>query len=166
MRRFILLMLTVSALFAGCSTQATRTNAYVDFYYLQSDFDSKEDAGVFWKQQRNAAAFSDMEDLLASYLQGPGDADVKSPFPEDTALISYKCKNDVAYLTLSNSFNKLSGYDLTLACSCIAKTVFGAEDVLAVQIRVKDGAIRGDELYITLREKDLILLDSGTAINN
>lgn len=167
MKRIFLMFLGVSILLAGCaSLKATQKKEYINFYYLQSDFDSKEDSGIFWEQPHPAKAYNDTKALLSSYLQGPSDTDCKSPFPEDTTLLSYKCQNDVAYLTLSNSFKSLSGYDLTIACSCIAKTVFGIEDVLAVQIRVKDGAIRGDELYITLREKDLILMDSSTRNSN
>ncbi len=167
MRRVLLLLLVVSVFLAGCTLpQTVHVKERIDFYYLQPDFNSKEDSGIFSKQQHDVTEFSNTEDLLSSYLQGPDDADCKSPFPENTDLVSYKNQNDVAYLTLSNSFKELSGYDLTLACVCIAKTVFSAKDVLAVQIRVKDGAIRGDELYITLREKDLVFFDSGTLTNS
>ena len=66
--------------------------------------------------------------------------------------------NDTVLIELSSHISLISGTELTIACVCLAKTVFQMTGMKAVRISAKGDLLDGQP-FITISEKDFLLLD-------
>lgn len=154
MKRMILLILA-ALLLCACSAPQDPGS----FYYRNDEIRYDGSNGVIASEVRDIAQLrADPDALWAAYFSGPEDADLVSPFPRDTQVISWKQDGGTLLLQMNHSFSELSGIDLTVACSCIARTAFDIIGVDAVQIYV-DGALLNGAQQIEITSGQLHLAD-------
>ncbi len=129
------------------------------YYYRTAQVGYDGEDGVIRGEIREIAGHEkDMTWILKDYFKGPHSEDLVSPFPKDLAVLEYQVKEGTVFLTLSEAFSNLSGVELSVAGACIAKTVFGQEDVNSVSILTEGGLLDG-KLSLTLSREGLLLAD-------
>ena len=84
---------------------------------------------------------------------------LRSPFPAHLRVTRYATTGSTAILTLSTELSYLNGIDLTLACVCIANTLFDLTELSRVQIFAADAQLEGQS-SITLERDDVYLIDT------
>lgn len=152
-RIFSLLILPI--LLCGCSVRSYQTERST-FYYPRSDVAYGSDEGVITPEVRTLSG--SLAALLAVYLQGPESADLSSPCPEGTQLISTVWEDTTLILSLSEEFSELEGIDRTVACVCIARTCFSLSKASTVVIKspASDGHAG---VSVTYQPGDFLLYD-------
>lgn len=144
--KYLSIILIVLFCFSACSRVSPHTET-VQFYYLRESIDYSQSM-VLVSEQRTAEGAT--EELLTLYLQGPLSRKMKSPFPTGTSLDH--CQSDGALLSvvLSDHLAELSGIELTIACSAIAKTCFSITNAQTITISTVSAALNGQSaLYFT-----------------
>ncbi len=162
MKRWTSLLLIFAFLLAasGCSRNAAPPTTPVTFYYpaVETVYDGK--TAVIHPEIRDGAGYeADTEGLLALYLQGPASETLRSPFPSQVTLIRYSTTSNTANVVLSSEFAQLSGIDLTLACTCIANTLFDLTQLERLQIFATNSQLDGQTSIILARD-DIYYLDT------
>ena len=97
--------------------------------------------------------------LVEQYLGGPISSECISPFPAGTSLEQLDFLKDKVLITLSSHISLLSGSELTIACTCLAKTLLEMTDMKEIRISSKDDLLDGKE-YIVIAADDIVLTDS------
>lgn len=157
----LILLLLVSTL--GCAHTTPAPAVPVTFYYPAEEtvYDGK--TTVIHKEIREGAGYAeDLEGLLNLYLKGPSSESLRSPFPRRVTVSRFTATTNMAILELSSEFAMLSGIDLTLACACIANTLFDLAQLDRVQILVTDSMLDG-QTSITLDRDDIYFSDAPPA---
>lgn len=168
MKRIIILILVLSSLFAftSCSAYYGRSvKNNIDFYYLKRMPEYNIEDGIICPIKKQVDKYSSDEEwikLINLYLKGPDDGNYISPFPPNTTLKRFSFDGDTLTVFLSNQISQLDGYDLTLACACLTKTVMKTKPVYAVEV-CAEGGIIGDFISITMTNEGLLLLDNYSA---
>ncbi len=111
----------------------------VTLYYRTAQTDFSAEDGVI------RAEIGDLKDqsptdynVFKLYFEGPRSKDLVLPFSSDVGLADvYRSGNDTLVLKLTLKSNSTSGFDLTLAYACLAKTGFSLDGVQYVHIQVK-----------------------------
>lgn len=150
---FLLIFATLFAL-AACS-QNEEHNVVFYFRTAETTFGTKE--GVIASENRNIQ-IQDEQAILEEYFKGPRNENLRSPFPENIALDDYISGLGRTTLVLSENISQLPDHDLTIACACIAKTVFHLTDTRSVEIKSDAGLIGGMQSMVLIRN-DLIIYD-------
>lgn len=164
-KKFIstLLSLLCLVVFSSCSVyKNSPSNTEVNFYYLRNSTEYNAEDGLLNAESRSVSEYSSDEDwmnIINLYLKGPIDNNYISPFPAGTTLQRYSINNNAITVFLSNQISQLEGYDLTLACACLTKTIMESKSFHAVEIRAEGGKM-GDFISITMTEESLLLLDN------
>lgn len=164
-KKFISILLSLLCLvaFSSCTGyKNSPSNINVNFYYLRSSTEYNTENGLVFAEKRSVAEFSSDEDwvkFINLYLRGSIADDYISPFPEGTTLQRHSINENTITVFLSNQISQLEGYDLTLACACLTKTIMESRPVHAVEIRAEGGKM-GDHISITMTEESLLLLDN------
>ena len=163
-RQTIFVLILVLLLFiAGCTPNAAPPKNPVTFYYPAQDtvYDGK--TPVIHPEIRDGASYEeDIAGLLALYLKGPSSETHRSPFPRGVTLTRFYTTSNTASMELSSEFAQLSGIDLTLACACIANTLFDLTGMDRIQIFVTDSQLDG-QTSITLNRDDFYFTDAPLA---
>ena len=145
---------------AGCSRKSTPPQQPIHFYYPVWNVVYDGQTELIQLEVRDSAEYlDDVESLLNIYLQGPVDEALRSPFPKKVTVSRYSATTNTAIVELSSNFASLSGIDLTLACACIASTLFDLTQLERVQISATDAQLDGMD-SITLERDDLHMIDS------
>ena len=150
---FLLIFVTLFAL-AACS-QKEEHNVVFYFRTAETTFGTKE--GVIASENRNIQ-IQDEQAILEEYFKGPRNENLRSPFPENIALDNYISGLGRTTLVLSENISQLPDHDLTIACACIAKTVFDLTDTRSVEIKSDAGLIGGMQSMVLIRN-DFIIYD-------
>lgn len=155
--RRIWICLLVMLLLYGCASPAAGSDQQVTFYYVQSEIDFQGQNGVIAPEIREISNRSDdLSYLLSLYLQGPQSDTLRSPFPENLTLVQIRQEEAYLEVVVSHRLSNLTGIELTLACSCLAKTCMdlsGAQEVrISAQEQLLDGAS-----YITITADSILL---------
>lgn len=134
MKKTLSLILFLALLLStgGCAAEQPRDPG--NFYYRRVETAFEGTDGVIAPEQRELQGIrEDLDTLLQTYFDGPTGEELESPFPRDTALLSWSMTGTTLNLNLSQTFAELSGVDLTIACACICRTfteLTGAETIL------------------------------------
>ena len=154
----ILLCFTVFSLY-GCSTQESDFFEPVNFYYC-NDLDSREDfENIFVAEVREGLGYTDNKPaLLSLYLMGPQDNRLVSPFPVGTTIVSVKKNSDSLNIVFSNHLAQLSGFDLTLAATCVSLTAFELYPCSQVLISC-DSALLNGKPSLAISAEEIVLKD-------
>lgn len=159
MRKFILSVLLLSLLLSmfGCGQHNEEIQEPVNFYYLADLTASDEFDQVIVEEVTESAGLSN-EELLAHYLTGPKSEGKVNPFPHGLSVVYLRKQSSRIVLILSTELLELSGLDLTLACACLASTVFELYGCQSLEIIVNGHLLDGKASIVISRE-DLVLYD-------
>jgi len=159
----ILLPLLLLCLIFGCSSKAEQLQQPVSFFYPEK---AQEDGSIFnviRSEEREGSAFGDdLHLLLVSYLSGPRDTALYSPFPAQLKLIEATCYEGTVTLLFDESFGALSGLDRTIACACVSQTCLAFTGADSVRIFAENTLFNGGESIEISRES--ILTQDNTPI--
>ena len=154
MRKRLLCLFLCLAL-SGCGV-SSRYNEPVIFYYLRETYQYSDSSGVISAEVREAVGHRDsLSYLLALYLMGPSEEDLRSPFPKDVRILSVEQGSTSIHLELNEAAAHLSDAELSLACACLTLTCAGLTG--AEVVTVTSGA-----RSITMTPDSLTLYDDVT----
>lgn len=159
MRKYILPVLLLSLLLSmfGCGQHNEEIQEPVNFYYLADFTASDEFDRVIVEEVTESSGVPD-DVLLANYLTGPKTEGMTNPFPQGLSVVYLRKHAPDIVLILSSELLELSGLDLTLACACLASTVFELYDCQSLEIIVNGHLIEGKTSIVISRD-DLVLYD-------
>ena len=143
MKQRISIILIISLLLClyGCAKDASPAKIPVNFYYLAKDI-----------------SYNGKSEIL-QYLKGPVSDTLRSPFPAHVRVTRYATTANMAILELSTEFAQLTGIDLTVACSCLNRTLFDLTQLERVMISVTDAQLDG-QASITFDLNDIYFVDT------
>ena len=141
MKRLIFFLLSGILILSLVSCGKDSLTSEVPFYYLRAEFDHGTPDGVIASEIHELSGHhNDLRYLLALYLQGPSDPELRSPFPNGTILVDLVQENQSVTITLSSTAAVLEGVDQTIACACLAETCFAISDAQQVRIQSLESA--------------------------
>ena len=141
----------------GCKKSITYQQP-VTFYYLQRDPSYDSNSKTIQAHILEGKDLKDFQETILTYLQGPEDASLYSPFPANMLLLGYETFEQTLYLTFSDELGTLSGLELTLACCCLALTAMDLTGMDQVNISA-DRALLDGERSIQLSRDTILLMD-------
>lgn len=140
----------------GCALEKPNIKEPVKFYYQRSSFAYHTEESVIHAENREAAGHAaDLAYLLSSYLIGPTEEGLISPFPAGTKLVSLQQQEHTILIELSDAVHTLSDSQFSLACACISLTCMELTDAQTVTV------FNGNQTLSTSREQ-LLLFDEST----
>lgn len=131
MKRRISFLLLLALLLGGCG-HYIQMREPVTFYYVRQDYSSDMRSILDSEQWEATGHKDDLNYLLSLYFMGPSREDLISPLPPDAKLISLEQSDSCIILTLTEL--SMSDADYTLACACLAQTLFGVTDARQITI--------------------------------
>ncbi len=145
---FLLLSLALPLL--GCSQEIQEPG---NFYYPRREFQAENAQNMIVAEQRDITGHArELHYLLSLYLIGPLNEELKSPFPQDTRLISVSQEDLTLHIELSSMPNRYTDAQFSLACACLTLTCLELSD--ATQVTIVSG-----ERTITMARDTLVLQD-------
>lgn len=162
MKRILAILLCLAAAAGLCACAAKPQEAPVspvDFYYRRAELTYEGSDGVISPEQREALGHeSDLDWLLAQYFSGPVTEALTLPFRRGLHPVAWTQEDGVFTLTVSQELGELSGIDLTVACACIAQTLFALTGCQAVTLRAEGVQLEGSDA-LSISRKQLLLQD-------
>ncbi len=161
MRRSACLLLTIWMLFTlvGCKQSTESLVAPADFYYrVASSTYGKQDSIISSEKRESAGCENDLNALIERYLEGPVSNKLSSVIPASAYVLDVTKKDSKIKIDMSPAFARLSGIDLTIACSCLSMTLLSYTDADEVEIRVPHSLLDGNQ-SITMSREGLLLMD-------
>lgn len=146
MKRIISLILIVCLLIplTGCGWNASQFP--VTFYYRRTETAYGTDSGIIAPELRDIRSEGHLGSVLSVYLKGPISKDLESPFPRDTEILFWSLQHNTLRITMNETFGDMSGVELTIACACLAKTIFGMSEVDQIQIQAENTTLGGEPI--------------------
>lgn len=149
--------LALLLLLCSCTSPAPSSDNHVTFYYVRNEIDFQADNSVIVSEVREISDRSDdLPYLLSLYLQGPQSDTLRSPFPENLTLVQVQRQDVYLEVVVSHRLSNLTGMELTLACSCLAKTCMALSGAQEVRISAQEQLLDGAS-YITITADSLLL---------
>lgn len=143
----------------ACAGNQEEFKEPVNFFYLNKEISYHSPTGVIQPETIEGSAFHDnLTAFLNAYLRGPVSEELESPIPADVYLVSCEITNDTAAVVLSSQFSKLSGVELSTACSALALSVHSFAGTEGLQISAKNSQL-DDKDMIILDIDDIVLID-------
>ena len=162
MKRMILILLSLTLLFTGCSRTEYREPG--TFYYHRSDTAFRGSDGIVAPEERELSGVSgDLDALLTLYCAGPKESGLENPLPPGTVILNHTLYNRVLTLRFNAKLAQLSGVELTVAVACLARTFLpltGADTL----ILTADGAFLNGDTSMTVTLEDLSLQDDSLSL--
>lgn len=160
-KTMILPVLLLIFILCGCQLGSKGSDEPVTFYYPWADLEA------MMKQDPQCTAIGSEEHdisgnrespayVLNLYFLGPQDSALVSPFPSSTSLLGIRDEDGQLTLTLSPAFTQLKGIDLTIACTCLAKTCFDLTDTASVRIESAASDPQAAVNFIITRDNHLL----------
>lgn len=157
---FCLILAAALMLSLCCCTE--RGEAPIDpirYYYRSRDIQYGTDEDVIAFEIRDR--FGHEEDyvyLINDYLKGPQTEKCFSPFPAGTTLVQLDLVKDKVLVVLSSHISLLEGAELSVACTCLARTLHEMTGMKLVQIS-SDGDLMDGEPYVVIKKDDFATRD-------
>ena len=156
------LMFTLLLALCSCSKQSESIRSPVTFYYRAQDIQFGTENDVISAELRDSFGHTeDYEYLMKQYLDGPRTENCISPFPAGTTLVQIDLVKDKILIVLSSHLSTLTGSELTIACTCLAKTLLEMTGMKAVQIS-SDNSLLDGEPSVKLKPDSFLLEDNYT----
>lgn len=153
MQRLIIIFLLLCLLLTGCTD---RFKEPVTFYYIRTGYDMDMSA-IMGSERREAAGHrEDLSYLLALYLMGPAEEELRSPLPQGVSILSAEQTDSTVTLHLSNTDESMTDAQFTLACGCLTMTCLDLTEATHITI------ISGDR-SVTMNADMLLTQDLTTA---
>lgn len=158
MRRIICSLLLLACLLSlwGCAEESKAGTA--NFYYTRESFIYGQEDGVIAPEVRDITQFSDEKAIFTTYLKGPNDISLVSPFPRGVKIIELVYEDNTLYVTLSAHIVTLPKAKQVLACACFARTAMELTGVKAVSFQTADTELVRME-PILIDENSVLLYD-------
>ncbi len=140
MKRVLCLILMASLLLCGCSFGREQMKEPVTFYYprnygVPENHDPFFFEGAIGSEIREAAGHrNDLQYLLALYLQGPNDDQLKRPFPIGSKILEISVEDGNLLIVMNSVSSRFREMDVTVSCACMAKTCLVLADVDTVTV--------------------------------
>ena len=151
----LLLIISVS----GCSSAPQKIREPVTYYYRIRNIEYDAPNGIICAEVREAYGnANNYTYLVEQYLRGPLDGSYTSPFPAGTTLVHLDFLKDTVLVVLSSHISLLSGSDLSIASTCLAKTVLEMTGMKEVKISSQGDLLNGQE-SITISLNDFVMVD-------
>lgn len=121
-------------LLCGCGGYAQGLRDPVTFYYVRADY--REDmSDPIGSERREASGHqNDLAYLLSLYLMGPVQSDLYAPLPRGTKVLALERSGEELRLALTDTEEKLSEAEFSLACACLSRTVLGLTQAQTVTV--------------------------------
>ena len=162
MKRFTIFLCCVLLLsaFCSCSAKDEEFEAPVNFYYCSKEISYNSPTGVIQPEIREGVGYyNNLTAFLRAYLLGPVSDELVSFIPADAYLVSCHVDEGVATVVMSTQFAKLSGVDLSAACSALLMTIHDYTGANTLKVSAKDSLLDAkDEFVITMDE--IVLMDT------
>ena len=161
MKKQICIVLTICILFSctACAGRQQKLQVPADFYYCTSTITYDSPTGVIASESRETVSFSnDLTAIINHYLEGPQSDLLYSPFPAGSSVIRLQQTGSDISVVFNESFATLTGIKLTLACVCLAKTLFSLSESETVTIRARNSNLDGNR-DITLTRNNVLTVD-------
>lgn len=144
----------------GCKSWSEKQNEAVCFYYQRIDYSYGEEDSVIAAETRELSGYRDnLRYLMTLYFHGPQDPGLFSPFPSGISVVDIRTEDDTLVVSLNSALNQLQDLDLTIACTCLARTCFELADVQQILIEsppTEDGSF----VSISISRDQYLLTDS------
>ena len=164
MKRSLVLILSALFLFTTACISTDRSNPDVEgtpIYFLAPANTAKgSDALQCSMEPLTLPAGASPEEqataITERLLLGSADGLLRSPFPEDTKLVSVTMREDRVYVDLAGSFARLDGIALTLADYCLTLSLAAIDGIESVTV-TSSGRMLAQQPRQIFRERDVIL---------
>ena len=144
----------------ACSGKTEELREPVNFYYCSHEVSYNTPNGVIRSECREGAVFyGNLTAFLHGYLLGPNSDELYSLIPSEVYLVSCESNGDEVSIVLSKQLEKLSGVDLSIACSALLMTVHEYTGANTMIISAKDGKL-DDKEQISFSMDNIVLLDN------
>lgn len=144
----------------SCSGKKEEFEDPVSFFYCNREIAYNSPTGVIQAETREGSGFQgNLTAFLNAYLRGPVSTELESPVPSDVSLVSCERNGDTVTIVLSAQFSKLTGIELSTACSALMMTVYDYTGAETLQVRAKDSQL-DDKNEIVLGIDDIVLIDA------
>lgn len=145
---------------SGCfSGQSAESEKRVDIYFASGTVRTGN-ADPIRSEARQIPEEGDIKTLsravISLMIAGPQSADLKSPFPPGTRLLSCKAEDGRVTVDLSEQYEELSGMALTIADYCITLSLSQLEGVESVSVTVGGKALPYRDRQVFTREDVLL----------
>lgn len=157
MKRTVSVLLAIALLLtgSGCGRKHDDFEQPVSFYYMSLDTEES----VFAAETREAKSYvSDLLTLTNHYFVGPVNEAYVNVFPVGLYAISLTDEGDRLVVTVSDELSTLSGLELSIACTCIAMTLFDITGIEKVEIMAENELLDSKKSVIITMD-DLYLQD-------
>lgn len=156
----ILLSVLILCSLIGCNSNTAQLQQPVAFFYPEKVQDDGSVTNVINCENREGAQFGgDLHKMLTTYLAGPKDPALYSPFPAYTELIEVSLSEGKVILLFDEAFGSLSSLERTIACACISQTCMAFTGAQQVEIFAENTLFDGME-SILITEKNLLTQDN------
>lgn len=159
MRKYLILLLVLVLLFCGCAgPQSSTESAFFYYYSVSALYDNTEN--VIYAQPINADFEKlSLKDILAKYLQGPASENLDLPFTKGTTVIEITEQPDALTVMLSGECSGMQQLELSLAGSCLARTLFQFTQAQSITVQSEDGFSYAENDLIFTRSNILTVDD-------
>ena len=160
MKRVLSFLILIAVVFTvcGCTLQQQKIDQPVNYYYKATEIGYEDTSGVIKPEQRENRGHEDAFTYhIENYLAGPKSADLQSAFPADVSLVDLNFEMNTATVTLSQQMTLLSGKDLTIACTCLGKTLLELTGCKVVKICIQNNLIDGRPYYSISANSHLLI---------
>lgn len=142
----------------GCNNKQDDIAVPVEVYYRNTAEIYNDEESVITSEIWDFEGYeNNLEGFLNLYLQGPATEECISPFSTSVQVVDLQSTKDRLCITMNDSYEELTGLDLTIASACIAKTIMGLTGCDAVEITCLN---TGSSVIID--QETLLLLDDST----
>ncbi len=156
----VILIIFVLLSFSACTAHHANINDPVVFYYPQAEIVNGTEDAVIGHEIREASGHrNDLEYLLAVYLQGPLDNNLRNPFPVTAKIVNIRQKDGRLHLMLNAAVASKKNMELSIMGACLAKTCFDLTDFSAVHIE-SNSLADGSSISLNFQRENLILVDN------
>ena len=150
MKRIISISILLCLLLCGCGQ---RLKEPVTFYYLNANFEEDMSTVILSEQREASGHRHDLSYLMALYLMGPTEEDLRSPIPRGTRIYTSAYSEDSVELNLSDTDKTLTDSEFSLACACLSLTCLDLTEAQSV-------TISSGSRSLTMTRDALLLSDS------
>lgn len=148
--------------FSGCGGMDRADPDAISFFYVRSEFQYHGNENVIVAEER---VLSDSREdplwLLTLYMMGPISDGLSCPFPNGVKVLDVHEETKMLDITISDTSASLNESRFTLACSCLAMTMFECTDNAYVRIYSGERSMSFDRESIFLAD-DVIPTDHMT----
>ena len=168
MRKLLCLLLALFCVLGmfDCKKEEKIPENAVAVYYKIANYDYDAEDGMIGKSYLDAADHEeDYSCLLNAYLQtAPGEG-FASTFPKNLSIVRFRLETMTANVILSPHIKECKGMDLTIALSCLTKTIISMTGCTEVIFSAEDTLLYGEK-FITLNADSFLLADDCVPAQN